>query len=142
MSNYQEFKNIYENNNVLDNIYDSINYLEKITSFDENMNSKKEILNELYYSLNDVVYEVINESSKIDFDENEIDRINSRLSVYSDLKRKYKMSTNELIEYFGNIKQEVNLLENHDFYLQEAKKELDKILNETKNIADEISIKI
>lgn len=141
MSNYQEFKNIYENNNVLDNIYDSINYLEKIASFDENMNSKKEILNELYYSLNDVVYEVINESSKIDFDENEIDRINSRLSVYSDLKRKYKMSTSELIEYFENIKQEVNLLENHDFYLQEAKKELDKILNETKNIADEISIK-
>lgn len=141
MSNYQEFKNIYENNNVLDNIYDSINYLEKIASFDENMNSKKEILNELYYSLNDVVYEVINESSKIDFDENEIDRINSRLSVYSDLKRKYKMSTSELIEYFENIKQEVNLLENHDFYLQEAKKELDKILNETKTIADEISIK-
>lgn len=141
MSNYQEFKNIYENNNVLDNIYDSINYLEKIASFDENMNSKKEILNELYYSLNDVVYEVINESSKIDFDENEIDRINSRLSVYSDLKRKYKMSTSELIEYFENVKQEVNLLENHDFYLQEAKKELDKILNETKNIADEISIK-
>lgn len=139
MRNYTEFNKMYNENNILDNIYDSINCLEKLAEFDENFISKKETLNEIYYNLNDLVYEVNNSFKQVDFDEDEAERINLRLSVYSDLKRKYKMNTAELISYFKKIKEEVNLYENHDVFLNDYKKERDKLFNETCLIADEIT---
>lgn len=139
MRNYTEFNKMYNENNILDNIYDSINCLEKLAEFDEDFISKKETLNEIYYNLNDLVYEVNNSFKQVDFDEDEAERINLRLSVYSDLKRKYKMNTAELISYFKKIKEEVNLYENHDVFLNDYKKERDKLFNETCLIADEIT---
>lgn len=139
MRNYTEFNKMYNENNILDNIYDSINCLEKLAEFDEDFISKKETLNEIYYNLNDLVYEVNNSFKQVDFDEDEAERINLRLSVYSDLKRKYKMNTAELISHFKKIKEEVNLYENHDVFLNDYKKERDKLFNETCLIADEIT---
>ena len=139
MINYTEFNKMYNENNILDNIYDSINCLEKLAEFDEDFISKTETLNEIYYNLNDLVYEVNNSFKQVDFYEDEAERINLRLSVYSDLKRKYKMNTAELISYFKKIKEEVNLYENHDVFLNDYKKERDKLFNETCLIADEIT---
>ena len=146
LSSYEKIKNhyinfidCYENNNVLDNIYNSLNSLQKLSDIDEELLDKYNKLNDLYENLNDLIYEITNDFNKRDFDEGNIDIINERLSIYSDLKRKYKMNTEQLIEYYNDIKNEIDKLENHDFYLEEALKNKNKVFNKCLDLANNIT---
>lgn len=139
VSNANDFLDLYNRYDILDNIYQSINYLEKLSNYDEIFVNKKDALREIYYSLNDIFEVVKDYANHDDFDENELDSINERLSVYSSLKRKHKMSIEELINYKNELQKIIENSENHDFLLDELAKEKDRLFDRTKEIGYNIS---
>jgi len=145
LSNYENiFENINEinllafENGTLDNLYLAISYLQKLEKIDDRYRVLRENLEENYYNLNDLFNNPLLKNKSYQFDENRLEEVNSRLGIYSDMKRKYKKDTEALITYFDNIKKELELIENYSYYLQKAKEKLDFSYNKTLEIAKNI----
>lgn len=130
----------FDDTNILDALYSiSLNF-EKLSKYDDNYKQLQKQVLESYYSLQEVRD---NKNMKISYGEMDLDKIddiNSRLAVYSDLKRKYKKSTPEIIEYFNETKKEVDLIENFDFILEKLQKvkleAFNKVLATGKKLSD------
>lgn len=137
----QEIIAIYRDNNLLDNIYESINILSKIEKYDNKYLQFKSQIEEYYYNLSDTVDDIFHEFKKFDFDPLELVRINDKLGIYSDFKRKYKKTIPEILEYYQEIVAEVNNIENYDLILFELEKDVKKSYNKTFEIAKNIRAK-
>ena len=140
-SNLNSFIDIYDNDEVLDKIYESLSYLEKLASFDEKYNQYKNDLTDSYYNINDIVSSIKSSFKESDIDLNELDTINVRLGIYSDLKRKYKLQTNEIIDYFNSLKDTIDSVENFDEKVSELEKEVNNRKNELLEISNIITNK-
>ncbi len=96
-------------------------------------------IEENYYSINDVLEEINLNFKNQDFDFDELNEINDRLGVYSDYKRKYKMTTDEIVEYFQNIANEIEKIENFDTLSVQLEKEVAIAYNDVIKIAECLS---
>lgn len=138
-SSVNEFLDLYNQNDLLDKIYASLTILDKLSKFDNKYLEYKNTIEENYYSINDCVEEINLKFNNQDIDYSELDEINNRLGVYSDLKRKYKMSVEEIIAYYQKIEKEIEKIENFDNLSSELEKEVNKLHQETLDIAKKIS---
>ena len=138
-TNIQEIKGIFEEKSVLDNIYLSLDNFKKIAVYDKQYESTVNIVDEAYYNLMDVVETIKRSENSLDYDSSLIEDINLRLSIYSNLKRKYKKNTHELIEYLSQIEEKINNIDNFDFKLKEFEKKSSDLLNKVNFVANEIS---
>lgn len=138
-SNYSNFIEIFEDNNLTKNIYEAINYLKKNLEYNNNLSEIIKRLESSYYDLDDCFEEILHLSRDIEFNPLELEQKNERLAVYSSLKRKYRMDTNELIVYLDNIKKEIDEIENYDFYINELEKQKNLLYKELIEIASRIS---
>lgn len=125
------FKEIYNESDALDKIYESISLVEKLSNIDERFKSFKSIIEESYYNLEAIASDKLLNTNFYDFDENRFNEINDRLGVYSDLRRKYKKSTKELIEYTLKIKNDIDQINNYDFIKKQLEKEVNSLYNKT-----------
>ena len=121
-----------------DNLYNAINSLDKNVKYNKDLTNKIETLNEAYYNILDINDEISSIVNHDDFDINQLDEYNERISTYNSLKRKYKMTTKELIEYFNTLSLEIDKIENIDIYLDEVEKKKRISYDNTYNIAKEI----
>ncbi len=138
-SQINEFINIYDNNDILDKIYESIQLLEKIEKYNNKFSKYKTILEENYYNVNDILEEIHLDFKNQDIDYNELDEINERLGIYSDYKRKYKMSTEEIVNFYHKLEEEIQKVENFDILSEKLKESVDKLYNDLLSVAQKIS---
>ena len=118
-------------------LYDAMTSLSKVEKFDNNYAQYVSIISDCYYQLEDIQSSL----SKVSFDESklsELDYINERLMVYSDMRRKHKMSTEEIINYQESLQEKIDSFENYDFKIGELEKSLTDAYNKTMAIALEI----
>lgn len=134
-----EFLAIYDHNDVLNKIYQSLSILEKLSKYDEKYLEFKNTIEENYYSINDIVEEINLKFKNQDLNYDELDEINNRLGIYSDYKRKYKMSVEEITNYYKKISDEIEKIENFDVLSKDLEKEVNLLHKEVLNIALEIS---
>lgn len=137
--NYQEFIDLFADNNIIESIYDSINALKKNVEYNGKLENYIQRLESAYYDLDDLNQDIISLKKDIEYNPLELDQKNERLSVYSSLKRKYKMDTKQLIAYYNNIKKEIDDIENYDFQINELEKQKNQLYQEVKKVAEEIS---
>lgn len=131
-------KETYNNSDLLEKIYESISVFDKLSSYDEKFLNMKNIVEEAYYNLEAVSTDKIFNSSIFDFNEDRYNEINDRLGLYSDLKRKYKKSVEELIEYRDSIKSDLDNILNYDNLKEELTIELNKAYNNVLHLALDI----
>lgn len=131
-------KETYSNSDLLEKIYESISVFDKLSSYDEKFVNMKNIVEEAYYNLEAVSTDKIFNSSIFDFNEDRYNEINDRLGLYSDLKRKYKKSVEELIEYRDSIKSDLDNILNYDNLKEELTIELNKVYNNVLHLALDI----
>lgn len=114
--------------------------LSELTEYDENIKIFYEQLNSIYYQIDDLSMEMGRDKDSIDFDEDELNNIEERLSVIQHLKRKYGDTIEEILEYANKIESELNMIENKEEYLQKVQIELDelteKVCNQAINMSD------
>lgn len=138
-SNYQEFVDLFEKNDLIGSLYDAINALKKNIEYNDKIESFISRLENIYYDLDDIANEVSDLYKQIEFNPIELDLKNERLAVYSSLKRKYKMNTEQLINYLDESLKELDEIENYDFYINKLEKQKNQLYNVTKDIALKIS---
>lgn len=138
LKNMKEFIELFDENNTLDNIYSSLYNLKKLQEYDQQYKDLYEALESAYYEINDIVDKVRKNYKFADFDEIEFNYVNDRLGFYSEIKRKYKKSTSEILKYYDTIKEEVNKIENYDEILVNLEKKVNDAYNKTLEIAKNI----
>ena len=139
-SNINSFLEIYDNDEILEKIYESINYLDKVKEYDEGVNKIKESMYDSYYNLSDAIDTIKSSFKTSELDLDELDEINNRLGVYSDIKRKYKMQTEEIVELYLSLNEKIQAIENFDEIRSDLEKEVkdykDKLLKIALTISD------
>ncbi len=128
-------KDLYNNSDCLSNIYESINTLDKLSTYNDAFIGLKNIVEEAYYNLESVSSDKLLISSNYEFNEDRFNEINDRLGLYSDLKRKYKKTISELIDYRDQIKFDLENIDNYDNLKKEITKNLSMAFDTTYALA-------
>ncbi len=151
---FNNLKECYENleneDFSIESNYSAYENLNKIASYDQIIKVDSEKLQECYYILEDVKSNVKHSLDNLDFDANELDILNERLNEINNLKKKYKLNLDELLDYLKKITFEIELATNYDEVLKDKYNELcnnhkalvnnaKKLTNYRKTISNEIS---
>ena len=137
-------KNLSEANeavgeNTIDMLSSAIRALEKIEEIDSKYTETIENLRNSYYNLQEVSRDINNYMEDIEFDEQEIEKIETRLDTIYNLKRKYGNNIEEILKYGEEVKTEIDKIENVDKYNEQLKKEQKELENEMTKLAEKIS---
>ena len=116
---------LYEGDkNVSAEISNSIKELKKIVKYDNELLKTIEELESAYTQLKDVSETLSKYNNSLNFDAAKIEQIRDRLGALNFLKKKYKLSVNELIKRADELTEELNLTENYDFKIEELFSEI------------------
>lgn len=107
----------------------AVDELEKIAQITAPYNDWLERLNDIFYLLQDLDSEVSDHLAQLEYDENRLDEVMSRIDQLTLLKRKYGMTIEELIGYGQEITKEIEAIENRDV----RRKHLDEDISSTKD---------
>ena len=106
---------------------------EKIEEIDKKYSQKVEELRNVYYELEEISRDINEYNDEMEFDEQEREKVETRLDTIYDLKRKYGNNIEEILNYAEEIDEEIRKIENVDEYNNKLKKEqlvLEKEMNE------------
>ena len=148
LNNYDNiFKNLslikttFDENNIVESLYNVKNYLEKLASYDDKYNNYLEILNDCYFNLDDLSQEMANKLNHLEYDEKRLDEINARIGVIQSLLFKYHMNLEDLIEYRESLRKDIEQFEAYDYYLEKAEKEVISSHQELVHVAKALTTK-
>lgn len=111
----------------IDAIITAQNGLSPLAKYDEKYSELAERLESLYSELYDISETVEEYAGELELDQNEIDRVESRLDEIKRLKKKYGGSVEAAIAFLDSAKQEYELLSDSGEKLQEFQRELEKL---------------
>lgn len=113
--------------------------LAELAEFDENIKNIYEQISSIYYQIDDLSLQIGRDKESIDFDVNQLNSIEERLSVIHLLKRKYGSTIEEVLSYLNEIETELDMIQNKDRHIQEVQTDLVNLTNEVFVEATEIS---
>ena len=122
----------------IDSVSNAIRALEKIENLDNKYENTLNTLKGIYYDLQELSRDIKVFKDEMDFDEEEKQRIEERVDLIRDLKRKYGNNIEEILKYQADIIDEVDKIENSEEYILKLKEELNAIEHNMK----ELSIKM
>jgi len=94
-----------------------------LADLDERFDALSKRLDELYYSAQDIGYELRDILDGLDFDAARFDKIGVRLSNLDKLKRKYGPKLSDVLSYLENGKKEIERLSDADNQTEKLRKE-------------------
>jgi len=115
----------FNENNIIDNLYDSISNIDKLSKVLPEFKEDVETLNDSYYFLEDFYKRIKLKLKTLDYDTNRLNEINERLSFLNDLKHKYHKSIAELIKLKSELKNQIDNYEQIDDEINKAKTTLE-----------------
>jgi DNA repair protein RecN (Recombination protein N) len=116
---------LYEgDNNILAGLSLTIKELKKISKYDSELEKLITDVESSYISLKDVTTTLSEYNESLNFDAVRIEQIRDRLGALNFLKKKYKLSVNELIKKAKTLCEELNFAENYDYEIEQMKKKL------------------
>ena len=112
---------------VIDGVNSSIRALEKIEDIDSEYKDKLTQLKDIYYDIQELSRDISGLNEDVSFDEEKRSKIEQRLDLIYDLKRKYGNNVSEIIKYKNEIEDEIFHIENLEEHNKELKKELEQV---------------
>lgn len=137
--NLNNIKSDFNDNNINDSLYNIMNYLNKLSSYDNKYQELTNRLENVYYESLDIESTIDNDLENLDFDNDRFDDINSRLQYLNDLKRKYHLDLEGLIELRDKIEKELEISDNYDVYEADLKAKLSHAYEELINVSKKLS---
>ena len=113
--------------NGIDALSSSIHAFEKIEMLDEKYSKINTELKNIYYEIQEISRDIRDYREEIDFNEENRNETEERLSLIYSLKRKYGNNIKEILEYKRKIENEINIIENSDQYIAKLNNELESI---------------
>ena len=133
------YSKLTDDPSVLSVLGSCMNQLQGIASYSDELGNLSESFSELYYSLEDISSNLRNTSESINFSEDEIDLVSSRLSAIEDAKRKYNMSIEEIIAYKEELDGKLGIIHNLDDEKKRLTELIDKKYSELEAQAEVVS---
>lgn len=121
------YQNVYggdEAQSAYDGISIAVNALSQISDLNPHIQSMRDTLSELMYTLEDTAHELKEFSDTVEFDEQTLNDIEERLDMISRLKRKYGGSVELVLEHLKNAERSLNDIRLGDEKTEELKAEL------------------
>lgn len=122
-----------------DALWDAISHLQRISDLDKNMSEMCKNLTDIGYTLKDISAEIRAFGDSANYDENELNDIESRLEEITMLKRKYGFTIEDILSRFESLKTELDEIENSDLNLTKLNDELALLSEKRKKIADKLT---
>jgi len=113
--------------------------IEQISSYDGQIEKFNEDLSNNYFQMESVTSEIKDYIDQMDFEEEDINMIEERLSIIYHLKRKYGDSVDSILEYAATIEDELDLIQHKDERLQQLQSKLHDVSQDLIIEAMEIS---
>lgn len=145
IANYDK---IYENLNLaynsirekqsLETLYEAGVNLSKIADVNESYKDLSEQFFNYYYQLEDIVNTLGDEVMQLDYHPDELNQIEARLAVYSQLKRKYREEVEDLVQRIEDLEEKIHSIDHYEDRLAELSQEL----KERYNIAYDQALKL
>ena len=135
---FEEIKELLEDRGSLDNIASTFSRL-SVLKINPEAEELIEKIKSSYYELEASYDELKKMNRLLEYDPEALEQINERLSVYSSLKRKYKLNTEGLINLEGELADKVSKIDTYDLDLKEIKAKLDKSYSNAYKEAETIS---
>ena len=122
-----------------DALWDSLTHLNKIADLDKNMSEMCKTLTDIGYTLKDISAEIRAFGDSANYDENELNDIESRLEEITMLKRKYGFTIEDILSHLEKLKTELDEIENSDFNLSKLNGELSLLSENRRKIANKLT---
>nr|MBP7473280.1 DNA repair protein RecN [Prevotella sp.] len=122
-----------EDNGVVEKMKTAVQQLESIKDVYPNIKDIADRMNSAHIELKDIADEINNDIEQIDFDPNELDKVNQQLDTIYTLEQKFHVtSIQELLDIQKDLKEKLNNIDNSDEELQT----LQLKVNETKSVCE------
>ncbi|SKA82057.1 DNA replication and repair protein RecN [Caloramator quimbayensis] len=122
-----------------DKIGTSIANIEIVEKYDEKLKDIKSSMEDVYYKLEDIIDVIRDYKDSIEFDSEELERIESRLDLINNLKRKYGSNIESILSYLIKIKDEFSLIERNEEIIEKYKEELERLNLKLYELTDKIT---
>ncbi len=122
-------------NNILDEMSSVLIAIDKISNIDNKYNDLSSRVRSIYYEIEEAERDLDSYKDDIDYDDEEKQNLEQRLDLIQDLKRKYGNNIDEILEYKEKIEKELFDIENLDEYINNLKKEKNKVEEKLKSLA-------
>jgi len=148
MANYEKiFKGLndsyhalYGEQKALDWLSHALTSLENAKDYDDDIASKVEELSNHYYLVEELAHSMRNQLDSMEYSEDELNSVESRLNEINRLKKKYGESVDEIIEYASRIEEEIDEIKNKDTHVakldQQIKEKAEDVALDAKHLHD------
>lgn len=130
---------LYEGSDEKTSIFDNLSYVVKelrnVSMHHEDITTICSSLEDTYYNLEQSIADIRNLKDDINYDQGELDFINSRLYIIDGYKRKYGQTIKDILEYKTKIEDEYTEMVNSEEILASLKKDKEKIIFKLKKIS-------
>jgi len=116
--------------------------LEKINSYSNTYEELSSRINSLIIEFNDIIEDAVRENDNIDYNADEIERIDDRLQILYNLKKKHTVATIEkLIQIRVTLETKINETENVEQKIKDIEIKIKEVESKLNGIADTIHMK-
>lgn len=126
-------------NNILKVLRMYMQEFENFSDLDDNLKSISEKLNDEYYNIEELSYEVRDNLGRYDFDEDRKAVLEDRYDEINRIYSKYAQGYDKLKEYLQNAYDEVEFYEKYEDKIKDIKKQLSQLDEKLKNISENIT---
>ena len=113
---------------------DAASYLKEISSLSSSLEELSSEATDILYNLTDLSDSIRQALSEMSFSPDELERIDDRLDLINNLKRKYGNSVPEIIEFGRRAEEEAASLEGSEELTRELEREAEDLKEEMKNV--------
>jgi len=135
----QTAKQRIEENDALGAIYDSAKMISDIADLSTVYQDIMARMESYYYDLDDVFESLKQEINRLDFNPQLLDEYQDRLSQLDSLKRKYRKTIPEIIEYLAEITEDIENVEHYDDVIARQAKVVEQQFNNVVKEADKLT---
>ncbi len=119
----------------------ALNDLEELAGIDNRFQALVERLDAVRADMDEVAAELRQFTDQVEYDPQELESLNQRITLISELKRKYGKSIDDVLAYRDKAARELEELEQHDQRLEETQAQRNKLLEEALRSAQTLSRK-
>ncbi len=100
---------------------------------------EEEKFTSLYYELDDLNEQIKKRFSSLSSSQTRLEELRERKSLLYSLRRKYGRTTEDILNYFHSLKEEIDLISNYDYIIAKQKDKINKIEEDLKIIASDLT---
>ena len=137
---YKASENLYGQDSAYEKTGNALAEISILSSYIEKVKDTEERLSNIYFELEDIVLEIKKYINEEEFDQKKLDLLSERKFSLQKIKKKYNLDLQGLLEKKEEISEELEILNNTSYYLEQAEKELQNAFEDYSQKATELSL--